>query len=193
MIRIKGVLFGFTLLLCANSSFAMPAPSRTAVIHAAGQLTMVTDKMSIFAQTRGYPNTANDLANIMEAAMRVDEAARFAPTPLEAKEAYNDIVRTWFQVRQRINTICRFHSLLDCYYIRNNVRLAINRLAFSLGTATVKGPVYGNADDAPMHEIPVNESEQWGEPGNDTPSGDVIPQPEPQPQPSPSTGGGWNP
>jgi hypothetical protein len=189
MKSVSKVLFGFAMLLSASSSYAQVVPSRGAVIQAAGHLTVVTDNMSIFAQNNNYPNTADDLAEIMNGAMRVEEAARFSYTPAEAMFAYNDIVRTWFSVRQRLNTICRFYSQRDCYFIRNNVRMAINALAASLGQPRGAYACAGsdcqrgrNADDEVMNEIPVPANASWGNGG----SGHSQ-------DPTPAPTGGWNP
>jgi hypothetical protein len=202
MKRISKVLISFAMVLSASSSYAQVTPSRGAVIKAAGHLTIVTDNMSIFAQQRNYPNTSNDLAEIMKYSMKVEEAARFDNTPEKAMNAYNGIVRTWFSVRQRVNTICRFYSLQDCYFIRNNVRMAINGLAKSFGQPVVVTcpvsesgvaacPVGANADDADINEISAFDSQHASWINASSGDGQDTTQPS-IPTPSPSTGG-WNP
>lgn len=180
-----------TLLISLLSGVAManPAPSRAKVIQAASNLYEVADQMSQFASQRGYPNTSNDLAMIMNDAGNVEQAARFSNDSAEAKTAFNQIIMTWFDVRQRTNTICRFYSVRNCYYIRNNVRAAINKLGGLLGQHQVKTPSTGNYDDAELRSIPVVVGETWGDDG--------LPESTPEPQTSedPSTmpESGWNP
>lgn len=203
----KVLIAAVLMSMASNVAFAQQMkPSRAAVIQTAGQLTVVSDDMSVFAQRRGYPNTSNDLSEIMTAAMQIEQAARFYHQPAEAQMAYNQIVRTWYEVRQRINTICRYYSVNDCYYIRNNVRSAINNVAGALGQTAVK-VVSANTDDAPLREIPVRGG-SWAEDGSSDeyesqpqqptepvyPSEPTIPGvPAGEPYLTPGTNNGWNP